>query len=53
MPKSTIAAYCFLTSCYYYWDARTQGFYLLEVAPGNLVRVDQTPIPLSRMEAHR
>lgn len=52
-PYRPIAAYCFLMDCYFYWDARMQGFYLMEVAPGNLVQVQQTPIPLSRMEARR
>lgn len=49
MPQatSTIAAYGFLTGRYFYWDAQMQGFHLLELAPGNLVRVSQTPIALS------
>jgi len=48
-PAKPIAAYCFLMSCYYYWDAQMQDYCLMEVAPGNLVQVDQTPIPFQRL----
>lgn len=44
-----IVAYCFLMGCYFYWDAQKQGYYLMEVEPGILVRVKQTPIPVSRL----
>jgi hypothetical protein len=49
-PTSTIAAYGFLVSCYFYWDTRMQGFYLMEIAPGNLMQVQQTPIVFRRCQ---
>lgn len=41
-----IAAYCFILNCYFYWDAELEGFNLMEVRPGELVRVEKSPIRL-------
>jgi hypothetical protein len=40
----SIAAYSFALNMWLYWNAQTEQFDLLELEPGKLVKVNQTPV---------
>jgi hypothetical protein len=46
MNRCTIAAKDWLRNKWLYWDLETEAFTLLEIQPGKLMRVKETPINL-------
>jgi hypothetical protein len=46
MSRCTIAAKDWFRNRWLYWDAETETFTLLEIQPGHLIRVAETPIKL-------